>query len=160
MSGTEPSTFREAMARFPSGVTIVTTEDAAGERWGFTASAFTSLSMDPPLVLVCLSTSAQCADVFAATESFAVSILRPEHTELAKRFASRGADKFGGGDFVRGTLGCPVLEDSLATVECTLHTRYPGGDHHILIGAVRTSSVREGEPLVYCNRNFHALVSA
>src|SRR4051812_11360247 len=99
---TEPELFREAMAKFASGVTIVTTADSDGAWWGFTASAFSSLSLTPPLILVCLAASAESHPAFAAAAGFIVNVLGSEHEELALRFATKGADKFQGDTFRRG----------------------------------------------------------
>src|SRR3546814_4469031 len=96
---TTVESFKDAMAALPSGVTIVTTCDDAWRPWGFTASAITSLSMDPPLVLICLAKSARCHPAFMALDRWNIHILGEEHTELAYRFASRDADKFGTGEF-------------------------------------------------------------
>jgi flavin reductase ActVB len=151
--------FRETMSRFASGVTIVTTVDEAGVSWGFTASAFCSLSMDPPLVLVCLDKRADCHPVFLRAERFAVSILRLHHRELAVRFATKGADKFAGGLFRGfGAPPLPVVLDALGVVLCRTHARYDGGDHTILIGEVEEAVAGEGKPLVYHNRGFRSLL--
>lgn len=149
--------FRQAMTRFAAGVTIVTTVDESGRAWGFTANAFTSLSLDPPLVLVCLDSGAQCHTSFAVSDGFAVNVLRPEHRQLALRFASKGTDKFAPGEFRRSRAGLPVLPDALAAIECTTEQRIPGGDHTILIGRVHDCEVGDGAPMIYFNRGFRTL---
>jgi flavin reductase ActVB len=149
--------FREAMARFPSGVTIVTTTGPDGQWWGFTATAFCSVSADPPLVLVCLAKSAECYPVFAAAVSWAIHVLPPEHAELALRFATRGADKFGAAGFTASARGLPVLEDACVVLECDGFDRYDGGDHEILVGRVQEVRLGDGAPAVYFQRNFHTL---
>lgn len=98
--------FKQAMASFPSGVTIVTTVDGDGKWWGFTATSFCSVSMDPPLVLVCLARGAECHPVFEAAEHFVIHVIHSEHTDLALRFATRGADKFGDGSFAVNDRAC------------------------------------------------------
>ncbi|MGH8929472.1 MAG: flavin reductase family protein [Egibacteraceae bacterium] len=152
--------FRQAMTRFAAGVTIVTTIDGSRRAWGFTASAFTSLSLDPPLVLVCLNSGAHCHPSFAVADGFAVNVLRPEHEELALRFASKGADKFGSGEFQPSISGFPVLPDALAVIECSTEQRIPGGDHTILIGRVRDCHAGDGAPMVYFNRDFRTLMDS
>jgi flavin reductase (DIM6/NTAB) family NADH-FMN oxidoreductase RutF len=97
--------FREAMSAFPSGVTVVTTTDAEGRWWGFTATSFCSVSAEPPLVLVCLAETAECHPVFAAATDWIIHVLAADHGALALRFATRGADKFGESDFVAGPFG-------------------------------------------------------
>lgn len=149
--------FRDAMSRFASGVTVVTTVDADGVPRGYTASAFASLSVDPPMVLSCLSGGADCHPSFVEAATFAVSILRPQHHEVAMRFASKGADKFAGGAFVEGKLGLPVLPDALAVVECRTEGLFPGGDHTIITGRVLHAWSDDGPALVYFMREFFEL---
>ncbi|MDT3442977.1 flavin reductase family protein [Pseudofrankia sp. BMG5.37] len=149
--------FREAMALFPSGVTIVTTTDHTGRWWGFTASSFCSVSMDPPLVLVCLAAKAECHPAFAAAERFVVHVVHPEHADLAVRFATRGADKFADAGFRAGEHGLPVLDRASATFSCVTHAVQPAGDHSILLGRVERTSVGEEHPAVYFRRRFHLI---
>jgi flavin reductase ActVB len=147
--------FRDAMARFAAGVTIVTTLDVDGSPRGFTASAFCSVSVYPPLVLVCLATAAECHRAFTAGTRFVVNVLGQQHREHAILFATRGADKFADPRF--GSLsgaGEPVLHDAVATIACQLRRQYDGGDHTILIGEASAAWVRPGEPLVYVDRSF------
>ena len=116
--------FREAMASFPSGATIVTTADAAGDWWGFTASSFCSVSMDPPLVLTCLARSAQCFPAFAAADRWNIHVLPHRHADLAVRFATRGADKFDGALRPRrGRAAAPSGRERLAAVRRALQDR-------------------------------------
>jgi len=154
---TREDLFREAMASFPSGVTIVTTVDADGQPWGFTATAFTSLSADPPLVLVCLAKNAQCHEVFLTVESWAIQIIHAEHNDLALRFATRGADKFGSGDFTTSDRGLPVLPEVPVVLECSAFARHDGGDHTILVGRVEDVTVGDVAPTIYFRRTFHGL---
>lgn len=150
--------FREALSRFPSGVTVVTTRDVDGVPWGFTASAFASLSATPPLVLVCLDRAADCHEAFEArSDRFAVNILAVDHEDLALRFASKGADKFAGGGFDDGLGGVPTLPGAVAVLECRTDDRVTGGDHTILIGLVEQVRLGDGEPMVYANRGFRRL---
>lgn len=153
--------FRAAMSRFASGVTIVTAYDGDGEPRGFTASAFCSLSVDPPMVLLCVGRDADSHPVFVAADRFAVSILRPEHRDLALRFAAKGDDKFAGGEFEKGPAGLPVLCDALATVECRVDGRFPGGDHTILTGVVEAVALGAtdvtGSALTHYQREFWPL---
>lgn len=148
--------FIEAMATFPTGVTVVTTTDSARRPWGFTASSFCSLSKRPPLVLVCLAKSAQCHPVFSSAESWLIHIAGNNHQSLATKFATRHADKFAGGEFHLGA-GAPRLPDAAATVECTRYAVHDGGDHSILIGRVRAAEISGRAPVVYCRRQFHAI---
>jgi flavin reductase ActVB len=150
-------TFRELRRRLPSGVTIVTTVDEQGRRRGFTASAFTFLSWKPPQVLACLDRSADCHPSFATAEGFAVNILRAEHEELARRFATKGIDKFAGGQFEWGELRLPILRDALAALECRTTARLPSGDHTILVGEAVAIRLQAGMPAVLYDRRFWTL---
>ncbi|WEH30868.1 flavin reductase family protein [Streptomyces sp. AM 3-1-1] len=150
--------FRAAMSCFPAGVVLVTTREEDGTPRGFTASSFCSVSLAPPLVSVCQGTGAQSYGAFQECARFAVSVLRSGQRELASRFATRGADKFGGGGLValEGS-GLLVAADALVTLECAVHARHPAGDHVILVGEVRGVGQGEGEPLVHWGRGFRAL---
>lgn len=157
----DPVAFREAMKRFASGVTIVTTVDANGTWKGFTASAFCSLSLDPPLVLVCQARTSSSYEAFTRCDRFLVNILGQEHEELALQFARSGGDKFGDGRFRPGRVsGLPLLPDALAVVGCDVHARHDGGDHDIYIGAVYSCRVRNGAPMLHFDSRFHALSEA
>lgn len=149
--------FREAMASFPSGATIVTTSDASGNWWGFTASSFCSVSLDPPLVLTCLANSAQCFPAFAAAEAWNIHILQHRHAGLAMRFASRGADKFAGAGFQPDSRGVPVLRDASVVLRCVAYSKVEGGDHLVLLGLVEEAGLGGEAPFVYFRRKFHAL---
>jgi flavin reductase ActVB len=149
--------FREAMAQFPSGVTIVTTADGDGRWWGFTASSFCSVSMDPPLVLVCLATTAQCHPVFETAQRYVVHVVHPEHADLAIRFATRGADKFTDAGFRPDEHGLPVLDRAAVTLGCVSHAVHPAGDHSILLGRVERVQVGDDRPAIYFQRRFHLI---
>lgn len=149
---------RNALSAFPTGVTIVTTTDDTGRWWGFTATSFCSVSMSPPLVLVCLSKSAECHPAFSAADEWAIQVLHQGHSDLATRFATRGADKFARGGFRTSEFGAPVLGEAVATLHCRLHERHDAGDHTILVGDVqRAEHTASAQPAVYCRRDFHRL---
>lgn len=152
--------FTEAMSSFPSGVTIATTTDADGRRWGFTASSFCSVSMEPPLVLVCLARTAECHAAFAAAERLAIHIVAPTQADLAMRFATRGVDKFADSDFEVDPHGTPVLRGASVVLGCTLHAQHEAGDHTILVARVETAHATDDAPAVYFRRRFHPLGSA
>ena len=159
-SSVDSAAFREAMVRFPSGVTIVTTHDQSGRPHGFTASSFCSVSAQPPLVLVCLARSANSYPVFAHNDRFAISILPADQVAVARRFASKNTDKFACGGFVRTPRGGTVLQDALAVVECAVHRRYEAGDHMIMVGEVEQVRLAElGRPAVYFGRVFSTICS-
>jgi flavin reductase ActVB len=151
--------YREAMARFATGVTIVTTADPGGAWWGFTASSFSSLSIDPPLILVCLARDARCHPVFTSAARFRVNVLGPEHERLAARFATKGADKFAANEFRRDRDGLPILDDALASLRCRTVELAEGGDHTILIARVEDAQMRrDGQPAVHVDRRYWNLV--
>ena len=149
--------FRDVMASFPAGVTITTTVADDGRWWGFTASAFCSLSADPPLVLVCLAKSAECYPTFMAAGQVAIHIVRPGTENLALKFATRGADKFTGSSFSLSDRGLPVMQDAAAVLECSVFARYDGGDHTIIVARVNDAILGEHDPVVYFRRDFHRL---
>ncbi|WP_440098115.1 flavin reductase family protein [Streptosporangium sp. H16] len=152
--------FRAALARFPSGVTVVT---ARGERegsHGLTVSAFCSVSAEPPLILVCLARSARTLPAVHESGRFAVSMLRQHHDVVARLFATTALDKFQGTWGALTPDGPPVVPDALFSLECTVHSVLPAGDHEVVIGAVQAYSVRDGAPLIYYQRAFHPLATA
>ena len=155
MTTAAPPLFKEAMAAFPSGVTIMTTVDVDGQPRGFAASSFCSVSMDPALVLVCIAKTAQCHDAFVESDDWAIQIAGSDHLDLVTRFASKGADKFGGGEFVADDRGVPVLLDASVLLECKAHGRLDGGDHTILIARVVEVALRDHPPVLYFQRGFH-----
>jgi flavin reductase ActVB len=152
-----PDKFREAMSAFPSGVTIMTTVTSDGEPRGFAASSFCSVSVDPALVLVCIAKTALCHDAFMENDQWSIQIAGSHHVELVGRFATKGADKFGGGEFLPDHRGVPVLLDAAVLIECEAHERYDGGDHTILIGRVIEVDVDDRPALLYFQSGFRHL---
>jgi flavin reductase ActVB len=155
---TDPSLFKDAMARVSSHVSIVTAYDRAGRPRGFTASSMCSLSLAPPLILLCVARAGSSHEIFVRAERFSVSVLAGAHENLATRFA-RGGDRFAGTGLTVGPHGLTV-PGALATLSCTRHTTYAGGDHTILVGRVDDVVVADGDPLIYFNRGFQRLAPA
>jgi flavin reductase ActVB len=150
--------FRDALKDFPSGVTIITTADRDGVPLGATVSAFTSLSLDPPLVLICLKDSGKTTSAIRERGAFAVHFLDLSQTTLARRFADDLANKFEGAAHTLNDAGVPCLTACPLRLECTLHAEYDGGDHIILIGRVESAQrLKEFEPLVFARRGFFSL---
>lgn len=145
----DPDSFRAVLGRFASGVTVVTCVDAAGDDHGMTVSAFCSLSLHPPLVLVCIDKHASMYDALLATPSFIVNILSSSQEALARRFADAGEQRFLGIGFTRGQSGAAVLDDVLAHVECRRVAQYDGGDHTVVIGEAERGVAHDGRPLLY-----------
>jgi flavin reductase (DIM6/NTAB) family NADH-FMN oxidoreductase RutF len=146
--------FRQVMGHFASGVTVVTSEHS-GQLYGMTVSSFASLSLRPPLVLICVDKLVTCHDVIAESGRFAVNILEKHQEHLSRRFATPDIDKFVGVAFRTGQLSLPLLEGALATMECRVYEQVPGGDHTIFIGEVVDADVGEGSPLLYYRRGYH-----
>lgn len=162
----DSTTFKGIMARFASGVTIVTVQ-YEGQRHGLTASSFCSLSLDPPLVLVCVGKHAYSHDLIASSKAFAVNILSEAQQEWGVRFANpRITNRFAGIAHRKASTGSPILSDCLAWVDCTLHQAYDAGDHTIFIGRVVAGDMLAEEqliemsPLLYYNRNWQTLAIA
>jgi flavin reductase (DIM6/NTAB) family NADH-FMN oxidoreductase RutF len=152
--------FREAMGHFATGVTVVTSVDANGEPVGTTASAVSSLSLDPPLMLVCFDRASLTLAAIRHHGAFVVNMLAAPQRELSANFARRGfAAAWDGVDHRPGFTGSPRLHDVLAIVECTVEYRLPGGDHEIIVGRVRDVEVaQEGTaPLVYWRGDYAGL---
>ena len=151
--------FRDAAGTFATGVTVVTTLDAAGEPSGLTVNSFTSVSLDPPMVLFCLGKESATFEAFSARNGFAVNVLSASQAEVSDLFARPGADRFSGVDWVPGYAGLPVLVDALAAFECTLAHDYDGGDHRILVGTVREVRWRDtDEPALGYFRSRYAAI--
>jgi flavin reductase ActVB len=154
-----PIDFRNAMARFASGVTIVTTRDGSGAFVGFTASAFSSLSLNPPLLLVCLQKDADCYTAFMKADYFALSILAHGQDDIARKFATKAIDKMADTIVDPGPLtGLPLIERASASCECRMTDRVDGGDHTILIGEVLRAESNDSPPLLHFNRQFGRFV--
>jgi dTDP-4-amino-4,6-dideoxygalactose transaminase/flavin reductase (DIM6/NTAB) family NADH-FMN oxidoreductase RutF len=152
--------FRHVLGHFASGVTVVTARDAQGRPVGLTASAFTSVSLVPPLVLVCVDVKARCYPALQAADRFAVNILGVHQEELSQRFASNTDDKFEGLAHDAGGFGLPILPGALAHVECAKVGAHPGGDHTIFVGRVEVARAHEGEPLLHYRGRYDRLLSA
>lgn len=156
-----PEEFREALARFATGVTVVTAPARDGPH-GVTVNAFASLSLDPPLVLVCIERGRYSHAVLEASGVFAVNILAVDQEPLSRFFSSatrpEGPQAFRGIPHRSGRTGAPVLEGCVAILECRTVAQYPGGDHSIFVGAVEAAEVHASRaPLVYYNRTYHRL---
>ncbi len=147
--------FRHALGRFASGVTVVTVADERGEATGLTVSAFSSVSLNPPLVLVCIDNRSTSIPVIESVGSFAVNVLTKDQAHLSNRFASRDVNKFDGVAWSKGSLGMPLLSGALAQLECTLAKTVDAGDHTLFIGQVEATNVEDSEqPLLYFNGNY------
>lgn len=143
--------FRAALGRFASGVTVVTTRDASGSPRGVTVAAFASLSLVPPRVVVCIGSASRIHDVLREAGRYVVNVLGESQEEASRRFARPGSepDSFDGIAWREGLHRLPVLSDSIASIECRITDALPGGDHTIFVGEVEEATVDEGKPLLY-----------
>lgn len=141
--------FRRVLGHFAAGVTIVTTVGDDGTPYGLTATAFTSVSLEPPLVLVCVDKRSESHPHFHTSQVFVVNFLAVDHEHLSRRFAVSGGDKFDGLAVRCGVTGAPVLAEALGYLECRAIDILDGGDHTVFIGQVEAGDAREGEPLLY-----------
>jgi flavin reductase (DIM6/NTAB) family NADH-FMN oxidoreductase RutF len=149
--------FRRACASFPTGVTVATAVGTDGAPHGLTVSSFTSVSLSPPLVLVCIGHSSTVLKHFRASPFFGINILREANTEVSEHFARKGRDRFNGVEWLPGKTGAPLLPDALAVLECKRTDTVGAGDHDILIGKVVRAEWREGRPLVYFGSAYRRL---
>ncbi len=147
----DPGEFRRVMGHFPTGVTVVTTRLADGRACGLTVNAFCSVSLEPPLVLVCVEHGADSHTCISAAGYFGVNVLGAEGGEsISRRFATFGVDdKFAGIAHSEASTGAPILHDALAWADCRVRATYPGGDHTIFLGEVVAGDARDATPLVY-----------
>jgi flavin reductase (DIM6/NTAB) family NADH-FMN oxidoreductase RutF len=141
--------FRTALSRFISGVTVVTTLGVDNRPAGITVSAFSSVSLDPPLVLACIDKRASLHEHLTEGGHFAVNILAEDQEGISRLFASRDEDRFDGIGYRSGVSGAPLLDGSLAHIECRIVHAYPGGDHTIIVGEVESTSITDHKPLAY-----------
>jgi flavin reductase (DIM6/NTAB) family NADH-FMN oxidoreductase RutF len=156
-TGHDPRTLRDALGCFATGVTVVTCL-SGGEPAGLTVNSFTSVSLDPPLLLVCLAKMAASAAALVAAESFAINVLQTEQRPASITFSTRVEDRFGSTPWSQGEAGAPILKDSLCVFECQRYAVYDGGDHHILVGKVAKASFDEAlDPLLYFRGKYRRL---
>lgn len=145
--------FRDVIGHFAAGVTVVTARDG-GLDYGVTVSAVCSLSLEPPMLLVCLNRASRTQGAISRGRSFAVNILGLSGRQLARRFATDRDDKFEGVEIERGGLGHPLLKDAIARVECRVVEEATGGTHTVFLSEVERAERFEGEPLVYFRGEF------
>ncbi|MBB2944392.1 flavin reductase (DIM6/NTAB) family NADH-FMN oxidoreductase RutF [Actinoplanes lutulentus] len=153
----DSTTFRSVLGQWPSGVCVVTTTGPNGLH-GMTASSFSSVSLDPPLVSVCLGNHLPSRTLLGEAGKFAISFLGKDQAHIGRRFAGQDreiTDRFAGLDWIMTPNGCPVLSDAVAWLDCTVAHAYPGGDHTIFVGAVTEAALpRVISPLLFHSRNW------
>ncbi len=152
-----PDEFRRVLGHFATGVTIVTTCDADVRPSGLTVSAFASLSLDPPLVLVCIDHKSQTYPALRESGRFAINVLALGQEALSRRFASTQAGKFDGLAYRISDLQLPLLGAALAHIECVTVSAHVEGDHTIFVGRVERTGINDGEPLLYFRGRYNRL---
>ena len=153
---------RNAVGCFATGVTIITTVDENGAPIGITANSFTSLSLDPPLVLFCLDLKSNSFEAFHKNRHFAVNVLRENQADLSSHFAKSDVDKWNGVAFETWETGCPVFDDCIANLECDVESIFEGGDHVIIVGKVTRMHYEDGDcrPLLFYRGRYGQIEAA
>jgi len=152
----DPEDFRNALRRFATGITVVTVE-YEGELHGMTASSFASVSLDPPLVLVCLDKTSRTRGLILEKGTLAVNVLSARDEEVSRSFSRRGLKPFATLDHEQGDTGNPLLGSAIAWIECRLVQMVEAGDHDIFIGEVIACEARPGDPLLYYDQTYRSL---
>lgn len=157
-AGSDPRTLRDAMGCFATGITIVTALDGAGTPVGLTANSFTSVSLDPPLLLVCIANTAGTASALRGAAHFGVNVLQIGQQPTSNRFAAKGEDRFSNQPWAPGQTGVPLLGGSLVSFECQRESLHEAGDHFILVGrVVRAQFEPHRDPLLYFRGKYRRL---
>jgi 3-hydroxy-9,10-secoandrosta-1,3,5(10)-triene-9,17-dione monooxygenase reductase component len=158
VSGLDQARFREVLGHFATGVTIVTALEE-GAPVGFSCQSFAALSLDPPMVILAPAKSSTSWPRIARAGAFCVNILGEHQEAVCRAFAISGGDKFDGVPWTEGITGSPLIDGSLATVECTLGEIFEGGDHELVTGRVVAMGVNEGGPLLFYRGGFGHFVA-
>lgn len=158
VAGSDPRTLRDALGCFATGITVVTTTQADGTMVGLTANSFTSVSLDPPLLLVCPAKSSNSLPALKASDHFAVNVLHMGQQPVSNSFASKDEDRFAGLDWETWDHGVPIIRNSLASFECEKYAEHDGGDHIILVGKVsRVRFEPQRDPLLFFRGKYRRL---
>ena len=155
----DKSEFRRLLGHFATGVTIITTFDSAKKPFGMTANAVTSLSLVPPLMLICVDKGADCYSCFDSSKVFTVNVLAEGQEALSRKFATKGVDKFEGVGWRAGNNGCAILDDAVAHMECHVTQVIDGGDHTIYLGEVDAGDANETAPLLFYRGGYRKLAT-
>ena len=142
---------RNVLSKFATGVTVVSTIDSDGKPVGMTANSFTSVSLDPPLVLWNIGINQPSYDAFSKAKGYSVNILSKDQKDICDLFSSSIDDKFNDIDYILSDNGFPIIQKSLAWFDCIKWNNYPGGDHQILVGEVKNFYANENDPLIFWN---------
>ena len=153
--------FKNALKLWASGVTVVTSKTENSGLKGMTATSFTSVSLDPPQILVCINKTADTGDAVLEGKSFAINILKADQQEISNQFAGSTSqeERFANVNWHEGETGSPVIDDALASIECAVVQQVLAGTHWVIIGEVQSISCRSGEPLLYYNSAYRELTA-
>jgi flavin reductase (DIM6/NTAB) family NADH-FMN oxidoreductase RutF len=157
MNQFDPKALRNALASYMTGVTVITTRAQDGTLVGFTANSFTSVSLNPPLLLVCPGDHLSSFDIFARTDQFAVNVLAEGQEAVSNTFAGSKEDRFSQIDWQADQFGCPLIDGAAAHFSCSVHNRVEAGDHHILIGQIESFAASQQRGLGYCRDGYFSL---
>lgn len=150
--------FRDSLASFATGICVVTCLDQDGDPQGITINSFSSVSLEPPLILFSLDRLSNAFSYFIDADSFAVNVLADDQSDLSRLFSFQSKDRWASVSYETWETGCPILNGSLATLECDVYDRHQGGDHVIFVGKVRNLiSRRDGAPLIYFRSRYSVL---
>jgi flavin reductase (DIM6/NTAB) family NADH-FMN oxidoreductase RutF len=153
----DPANFRRCCSKFATGVTVATALDATGAPHGLTVNSFTSVSLVPPLVLICIDYSSNVLPIFRQATHYGINILGVEQRDLSAKFAMRGQDRFDNVTWERGETNVPLIPDALAQFECAVRHVVEAGDHAIFVAQVERAAHREGKPLLYFDSGYGSL---
>ncbi len=158
MTSFDQRQLRNALGTFATGVAVITTTYNNSDPVGITVNSFTSVSLDPPLVLWCLDNDADSYDIFVNCSNFAVHVLHQDQEQISQIFSTKNSSKFASLDWETGEFGSPILKDCASCFQCETETTYAGGDHIILLGRVKALVTHENKlPLIYHGGNYNAL---
>lgn len=157
MHGVEPPQFRQLLGRFATGVTVVTARGPGGGPVGMTASSVASVSLDPPLLLVCVDRTHDMHAALEAGQPFVLNVLAADQEALSRRFAGEEENRFDGVGYKENRQGVAVLDGALASIECVKQTAVPGGDHTVFFGLVTGGTVTDRRPLLYYRGGYSSL---
>lgn len=160
LAGTDADSFRHVLGHYPTGVAVITAQTPDGPV-GLSMNSFTSLSLQPPLVLFCPAVSSSTWPLLRSAGQLAINVLSAGQEEVSRRFAARTPDRFAGFDWAVGENGAPLLTDALGWLECQVQAEYPAGDHTVVIAEIHRVGVHDaiGEPLVFFRGRYHAGIS-
>jgi len=156
-AGIDPYEFRQLLGRFATGVTVLTVATADGRPMGMTANSLSSVSLQPPLISVCVDRDAELHDVIVKAPEFVVNVLGSPQEALARRFSDKHEDRFDGVGYHLSPEGLILLDGALAHVICERYAEYPGGDHTIVLGQAVGGGTSDGRPLLYYRGGYAAL---